>query len=93
PVRLAVAEAAPRVEYEDRFGNLVTNVAAAALAGIRAVAIAGVEVPLVGTYADVVPGAPLALVGSFGRLEVAVRDGSAARTLGAGRGAALELLR
>ena len=34
------------------------------------------------TYWDVAPGKPLALIGSSGLLEVAVRDGSAAQELG-----------
>jgi hypothetical protein len=34
------------------------------------------------TYADVAPGEPLALIGSTGQLEVAVRNGNAAQTLG-----------
>jgi S-adenosylmethionine hydrolase len=42
-------------------------------------------------YADVEPGAPVALVGSNGLLEIAVRDGSAAARLGARRGARVVL--
>jgi S-adenosylmethionine hydrolase len=37
--------------------------------------------PLRNTYADVEPGKALALIGSSGLLEIAVRDGSAAQTL------------
>jgi S-adenosylmethionine hydrolase len=44
-------------------------------------------VPLGRTYADSAAGAVLALVGSSGLVEIAVRDGSAARTLGLTRGA------
>jgi S-adenosylmethionine hydrolase len=33
------------------------------------------------TYCDVAPGEPLALIGSSGLLEIAVRDGSAAKLL------------
>ena len=43
--------------------------------------------PLVRAYADVAEGEPCALVGSSGRLEVAVHRGNASRLLGAGRGA------
>jgi S-adenosylmethionine hydrolase len=34
------------------------------------------------TYIDAAPGCPLALFGSSGLLEIAVRDGSAAKQLG-----------
>ena len=81
----------PRVVYVDGYGNLVTNVPAAALASVRAVRLAGRRVPLHGTYADVPAGELLALVGSFGLLEVAENGGSAARTLGLARGAPIEL--
>jgi S-adenosylmethionine hydrolase len=43
--------------------------------------------PLVRAYADVAEGEACALVGSSGRLEIAVHKGNAARLLGAGRGA------
>lgn len=50
-----------------------------------------VLVPFVTTYADVARGTPCALLGSSGRLEVAVREGSAAVVLGAGMGAAVRV--
>ncbi len=67
----------------DRFGNAITN-----LVGVRAgvVAAAGRPVPVRATYADVASGAPVALTGSSGLLEVAVRDGSAHSTLALKRG-------
>lgn len=68
----------------DRFGNLVTNVPADWLPTGPRVRMAGRDVPLCRTYADVGNGELLALVGSRGLLEVSVRDGSAARLLGAG---------
>ena len=72
----------------DRFGNLLTNLAALALpaGGARRVSVSGHDLPLVGTFADVPPGALAALVGSFGQVEVFVRNGSAAAVLGAQRG-------
>ncbi|MGC6489045.1 MAG: SAM hydrolase/SAM-dependent halogenase family protein [Planctomycetota bacterium] len=75
-----------RVVHVDRYGNLVTNVTAAA-GGAGAVEVAGTRVALQQTRADVEPGALLAYVGSFGLVEVASRGGSAASTLGVGRGA------
>ena len=68
----------------DRFGNAVTN-----LIGVRggAVEVAGRRIPMQRTYADVAPGSLTALCGSSGLIELAVRDGSAAREHGLGRGA------
>ena len=81
-----------RVVHVDRYGNAVTNVAAADLdarrAG-RAVKVYAGGAVLRGlrrTYADVEPGDPVALVGSAGLVEVAVRDGNAAELLGIRRG-------
>ena len=67
----------------DRFGNAITN-----LVGLRAgiVELGGATLPLRRTYGDVPSGAALALVGSSGLIEVAVRDGNAARQLGVTRG-------
>jgi S-adenosyl-L-methionine hydrolase (adenosine-forming) len=42
---------------------------------------------LVGTYAEIAPGEVAALIGSGGRLEISMREASAAATLGLGRGA------
>jgi S-adenosylmethionine hydrolase len=44
------------------------------------------------TYAAAADGELLALVGSHGYLEVAVRNGSAAQLLGVGRGTAVQVL-
>ncbi len=70
--------------YEDRFGNLISNIPAQVLAGhrVREVFFAGVSLPFKQTYADVPPGRPLALIGSDGFLEIAVSCGSAAKLLG-----------
>jgi len=48
---------------------------------------------VVSTYADVRIGELCALVGSSDRLEIAVHGGSAAATLGVGRGAVVQLRR
>jgi S-adenosylmethionine hydrolase len=74
----------------DRFGNLITNVPDALLEGPPSAwrARAGGQLaPAAGTYAEVAPGALVALVDSFGYWELAVRDGSAAALLGLGPGA------
>ena len=67
----------------DRFGNAVTN-----LVGVRggSVVVAGRRIGVGRTYADVASGDAVALVGSSGLLEVAVRDGNAAAVLGLRRG-------
>lgn len=70
----------------DRFGNAITN-----LVGARSgvVAVDGRPVPVRSTYADVPTGAAVALTGSSGLLEIAIRDGNAAAVLGVARGAAV----
>ncbi|MBU6366618.1 MAG: SAM-dependent chlorinase/fluorinase [Gemmatimonadetes bacterium] len=71
----------------DRFGNAVTNlVPARPTPPGTTVVTMGQEIPLVRTYGDVPPGAPLALVGSSGLVEIAVRNGSAASRFGMARG-------
>jgi hypothetical protein len=77
----------------DRFGNLLTTVTEEDLAGLDAprglvVEIGGIRVGApVSAYSDALPGGPGAVVGSTGRLEIFVREGSAELTLGLGRGA------
>lgn len=77
-----------RVEGEvlgsDRFGNLLTNVPGR-LAGKR-VLVAGRAAQLVRTYGEGPREALLALVGSDGYVELAVREGSAASLLAAAAG-------
>lgn len=76
------------VEYIDHFGNLITSIPADWLDSTARVSIAGREIgALRSTYSDVVPGSLLALTGSDGMLEIAVRDGSAAGLLGVERNA------
>lgn len=74
----------------DRFGNAITNLLGSAGAGSR-VAFDGCELPLMRTYAEVAPGNPLALVGSSGHVEIAVREGSAARRFALSRGTRVTL--
>jgi S-adenosylmethionine hydrolase len=74
----------------DHFGNLVTNLTAR---GGGTVEIAGKLVRIGRTYADVQEGELLAVVGSNGLIEVAVRGGSAERTLGVGHGEPVTLRR
>jgi hypothetical protein len=68
----------------DHFGNATTNFASDIVLKrtIRSIAVKGKAVGKIRkTYWDVAPGKPLALIGSAGLLEIAVRDGSAAKSL------------
>lgn len=73
----------------DNFGNLITNLDASLLASFErpVVSVSNHEIPLRRTYADVEPGQYLALINSFGVLEIARAEQSAAEGLGIGRGA------
>lgn len=87
--RLDDGAVAGEVIAVDRFGNLVTNLVAPRGGSV---AIAGRNVgSVVRAYGDAAPGALVALVGSTGLVEIARRDGSAARELGVGRGAPVVL--
>jgi S-adenosylmethionine hydrolase len=88
PVRRDDGSIAGVVITVDRFGNAVTNLMSWR-AGI--VEASGRRLPLVRTYADVAIGDAAALVGSSGLVEIAVRDGSAAATLGVRRGSEVVL--
>ena len=67
----------------DRFGNAVTN-----LIGLRGGTIElGTRcITVRHTYSEVAPGEPVAVTGSTGFIEIAVRDGDAASALGIRRG-------
>ncbi|MFO1392630.1 MAG: SAM-dependent chlorinase/fluorinase [Steroidobacteraceae bacterium] len=73
----------------DHFGNLLTNIDVALVRTLShpCVRVAGRELPLRRTYSDVRPGEYLGLVNSFGVLEVARAEMSAAEGLGLDRGA------
>lgn len=74
------------VVYVDRFGNAITSISETSRA-CRVVELAdGTRMPVAGCYADVPVGAPVAIFGSSGRLEIAINGGDAARTLGLRRG-------
>ena len=76
------------VLYVDRFGTLVSNIPPDLVEpGVR-IRVAGTDVgPLRRTFGDAARGALVAFTGSGGTVEIAVRDGSAARLLGVGVGA------
>lgn len=79
------------VAWPDRFGNLITNVPASMIAGLppdRLRVSFGLH-SLMGLkryYAEAEPGDPLLLVGSSGRLEIAICGGSATERFGISTG-------
>lgn len=85
------------IVHIDTFGNLITNLRASrwlpaswqrrcALRHHRRI------VPVVSSYADGRPRQPLGVVGALGLMELAIRNGSAQRLLGAKRGDEVALL-
>jgi hypothetical protein len=80
-----------RIVWIDRYGNCVSDVPAALVEKkrVRVRARSFVAERLAESYAAVAVGEPLAIVGSYGLVEIAVRDGSAAAALGLARGDAL----
>ena len=73
----------------DHFGNLITNIDAVLIERFRLplVHAGNHSFPLLRTYGDTRPGEYLALVNSFGVLEIARSEQSAAEGLGLSRGA------
>jgi S-adenosyl-L-methionine hydrolase (adenosine-forming) len=73
----------------DHFGNLITNIDAGLIARFRLPVVhAGNHAfPLLRTYADTEPGQYLALVNSFGVVEIARAEHNASEGLGLSRGA------
>ena len=84
------------VIHVDAFGNATTDLSHELLGEgrLKAVRVKGRDLGrLRRTYWDVPPGKPLALIGSSGLLEIAVRDGSAAQELGLRVGDEVEVAR
>jgi S-adenosylmethionine hydrolase len=89
PVLLDIAPTAPddrrgRIIHIDVFGNATTNIPHEVIRGtiVKDVKVRGRKLGrLKRTYWDVAPGKILPLIGSSGLLEIAVRDGSAAKVL------------
>jgi S-adenosylmethionine hydrolase len=92
PVLVGPGQARGTVVAVDRFGNLQTNLPEGWLAGVYAVEVGPHRLPVVRTYGDVRPGEGLALIGSNGYVEIAVRDRSAAQVLDVGEGRAVTLV-
>lgn len=88
------AEVAGETLAADPFGNLVTSILAADLEGVEVAAaeVGGRPARWVRTFGEGGAGELLVLAGSGGRVEVAVREGSAAAALGRVRGVAVRLV-
>lgn len=84
------------VVHVDRYGNCVTNVPGTLLDGdgrpAKCYAGSAILDGIRGTFADVPPGEPVALVGSSGHLEIGVRDGDAATLLALHKGSRISLV-
>lgn len=76
------------VLHVDRYGNLITDIRGDDVPAGAGFEVAGRRVPLVRTYGDA--DGVCAIVGSGGFLEIAVPGGSAAETLGLGKGALVQ---
>ena len=83
PVRRSDGALEGEIIVLDRFGNAVTN-----LIGLRGgtIDVGGRSIAVRHTYSEVASGEPVAVTGSTGFIEIAVRDGDAARALGLTRG-------
>ena len=88
PMRRADGGIDGEVIVVDRFGNAITN-----LISLRGgtIEVGSFAIPIRQTYADAKIGDPVAVVGSSGFIEIAVRDGDAARTLKLARGTRVTL--
>jgi S-adenosyl-L-methionine hydrolase (adenosine-forming) len=99
PDRPAGEGLAAVIVHIDAFGNLITSLPGDFLVpGTWLVLVPShrrrpVSLRAGHTYAEVQPGEPVAYVGSTGLVEIAVREGSAAQTIGLARGDHLRLER
>ena len=91
---------AGQIVYVDHFGNLISNLTRLQLTEVRSITkrsqpyirLAGITIDgLVESYSEGTPHSPSALINSNGQLEVFVKEGNAAATLGAAEGAQIEI--
>lgn len=83
PARQADGTMVGEIVYVDHFGNLITNIEAPPQGAVR---FRQQVLAVRSTYGSAGEGELLALVGSEGQVEIAVRNGSAAQQLGARAG-------
>jgi S-adenosylmethionine hydrolase len=88
PRRLPNGSVEGQIIAIDRFGNAITN-----LMSLRAqsIEVNGTLLPVRRSYVDVPTGDPIAVVGSTGLIEIAVRDGNAAKKMKLRRGSVVVL--
>jgi S-adenosylmethionine hydrolase len=82
-----------QVATVDRFGNALTNLLEPTSPDRYEVRVVGRSLPVRSTYADAGIAEIFGLFGSFGTLEVAMREGNAAAALGLAPGVPVELRR
>ncbi len=75
-----------QVAYVDSFGNLITTIEESDVARLKSssgvgVRIVGQRIPLLDSYSEVSTGEPLAVIGGFGTVEIAVNQGNAHKML------------
>lgn len=83
-----------KIIHIDKFGNLITNIAECLLKNSKISLAAGSHRigKLSSAYDDVEIGCPVAVIGSSGFLEIAVRNGNAQQQLSINRGDRVELI-
>jgi len=93
-LRAPITERPPQVVHVDRYGNLITNLAAPAAerTGWTGIELGDCVAPRVATYGAGEPGALVSLVNSYGLLEVATVGGSASARFDAGPGMPVALI-
>jgi len=93
PVRRYSSGLDGEIIHVDRFGNLCSNIEGGMIDhDVQSVTVADREVRAFGGFfSQVEAGQPIALINSFGFLEIAVNRGNASRELGVGRGAAIQV--
>lgn len=82
--RVGGNEISCRVLFVDRFGNAVTNLKREAVDQLnpKVFNIGKQKFPLVDSYSDVEKHSPLSVIGSFGTLELSIREGNASEQFG-----------
>jgi S-adenosyl-L-methionine hydrolase (adenosine-forming) len=93
PVRTGKRTWTGTVLHIDHFGNLITNFRMEDVRGTFELVLGPHRVGVLArNYAECGPGEPFSIVGSGGYLEISVNQASAARLLGCGVGAPVELV-
>ncbi len=81
-----------RILHIDRFGNLITNVRGSLMSALTMKVGARDIVRRIRNFSEGAEGEPCLILGSSGLMEIVVRDGSAAKTLGAHSGMQIQVV-